>query len=306
MQRKPLSIVLNGYNLRRFPSGLPEALRAAAFDLGFEAWVDISISLEHFHQLVRRAIGGGAETLLTGGGDGSLHHAINQPGIERVRLGVLPLGTINAWLRAAGVDVAKPEVALRQILAGRVIEGRLGFLNGQRFACFASWGFDARTVHSNPRSLKKVLGASSYGLTGTVELLRWRARENSGVLRPGGHEPLRATSVVVSKIQNYAGVDCFSARLTDPFFEALAVRHDDPASLLRMAAHIALRHPARGIAPPRGLRQVRRCAGVAWDSPLPASVQLDGEAAIVPAPHRLRLRADPVGQRYLVPKAYRG
>lgn len=304
MDKKRLSIVLNGYNLRRFPPGLPEALRLAADEMGWEAWVDISISLDHFAQLVRRAIASGADTLLTGGGDGTLHHAINQPGIERLTLGVLPLGTINAFLRAARVNVRRPERALRQLLGGREIHGRVGLLNGVRFACFASWGFDARVVHTNPRALKKAVGAASYACTGAVELARWRANEVTGELRPGGHEPLRASSVVVSKIENYAGVNCFTARLADPHFEALAIRHDDPVTLLRMATHVLLRHPARGINPPAGLRQVRRCAGVAWRSPRHTYVQLDGEDATVPDTHAMRLVVDPVEQRYLVPLEY--
>lgn len=300
-----VAIVLNGYNLRRFRRDLPDRLCVTARRCGYEPHVDISLSLEHYLDLVGRAVERGADVLLTGGGDGSLHHTINHPGIGHVgAVGMLPLGTINAFLRSTGASITSPETALRQLLRGDQVDGHCGRVNGRRFACFASWGFDARVVHRNSPALKRVIRASSYGVTGIGELLRWRGNQNAGFLRADGARVANATSVVVSKIPNYAGVTCFAADLRDPTFDSVCVTNDGPLTLLGFAAYLGLKGPARGWREPRRVRRLPAVDLLEWRGRRPTHLQLDGEAVDLPDTARLIVEIDPTPQRYLVPKAY--
>lgn len=287
-------VLLNGASLRRHPRGLPAALRAAARDAGHRVRVDVSTSLDHMLQLFGRAAESGADAIFVGGGDGTLHHAANHPLAPRVALGIVPLGTINAFARSVGMDHADPLRAFRQAMRGGVADGHCGLLGGRRFACFASWGFDARVVHRNSPALKKRIRAASYVVTGVREFANWRSGQVRGELRVDG-TPRRATSVVVSKIGNYAGIRAFRAAATAPDLDALLAPDDSPLATLALWASLAARTRLARTHRIDGFRAAR------WRSQQPADVQLDGEAITLGDPRRFDVRVDPAGQRYWLP-----
>ncbi|MCP3102615.1 diacylglycerol kinase [Myxococcus sp. K15C18031901] len=89
--------------------------------------------------------------LLAGGGDGTITGLLNElrdAGVALPAIGVLPMGTGNAWARVTGAP--RPAVALKQIAA---VEGRLPPLrpfalvrvNG-KVAPFAGTGWDAEMI----------------------------------------------------------------------------------------------------------------------------------------------------------------
>lgn len=296
-------LILNGYNLRRLARGLPGHLRDSSRSLGHEAHVAVSSSIDHFNELVGQAIARGAELLLIGGGDGSLHHAVNHPEARRVTMGCLPMGTINAFLRSFGMRLRDPAKALPVLLnRGRMVRGNCGLMNGRRFCCFASWGFDARVVHRNPAELKRWLRAGSYGVTGLRELIHGARHENGGTVSVNGRERVwpKATSAVVSKIRNYAGSNAFGAGVESPDLEGVICETDTPGALLNMTRYLACRGPARGAPPPRQVHRIGGFHELLWTSDHPADVQLDGEPVELPGADRLDVSLDPVEQRYLV------
>lgn len=297
-------IVLNGSNLRRWNSDLPDRLRAAAAERGERPTIVVTRSLQHMDAAVGRAVEAGVDVVFAGGGDGTLHHIVNHPMGARAALAMLPVGTINAFLRSIGTDVSRPVEAFRQLLAGRIEECPVGRLNGRRFACFASWGFDARVVHTNPPALKRTLRAASYGVTGVKELLCGNAHACPGrmIVQPGAGMAMRATSVIVSKIGNYAGVHVFATTVREPEFEALYVDGDSPGRLLALWATMG----ARGITGRRamlirGAKAIPRFQALRWQSRAPAHVQLDGEVFDTAGARKLEIDVDPEKQRYLLP-----
>lgn len=300
-------VVLNGSNLRRWRGDLPGRLRAAAAERRVAAHVVVSRSPDHANALIGRAIeAGGCDAVLSCGGDGTLHHVVNHPLIARVAVGMLPAGTINAFLRAAGADVRDPAATFRQLLAGRIVDGHVGLLAGRRFACFASWGFDARVVHRTPSALKRRLRAGSYAVTGLRELLRGDAGGAPGraCFHSGeGARVMSAGSVIVSKIANYAGFRAFDCLAQRPAFEGLVAPTDRAATLAALYGSVAARGLGRRPGTLGRVRFVGPFTRVAWCSGLPTHVQLDGEAVAVPDARRFAVRLDPVPQRYLLPAA---
>lgn len=301
-------IILNGSNLRRWHPRLPERLRIVGARRGLFPEIAISKSVEHVYEIVDDAVDKGIDVIISGGGDGTLHHIVNHPLIPKVIVSMLPAGTINAFLRSARGDYSNPLRAFEQLLDGEIVEGHVGRINGRRFACFASWGFDARVVHKNPSSLKRAIRAGSYVVTGIRELASWKKSSVPGRLRIGGtgNAPFHAGAVVVCKVRNYAGFNAFSVDSTMPGFEMLWTRDESPAEVAALYATIA----GRALT---GL-QLKRLAGVgyrdgvrelAWLSTKPAFVQLDGEEIVLEDSRRIVVDTDPVTQRYLLPRGKR-
>ncbi len=129
-------------------------------------------------RLAAEAVNEGFETIFAAGGDGTLNEVLNgigdvPDGFERVRLGVLPLGTINVFARELGIPLS-PEAAwpvLRE--AGEIrmdlpcIES--GLADEKRriyFAQLAGAGLDARAIELVDWPLKKKIGPLAYVVAG--------------------------------------------------------------------------------------------------------------------------------------------
>lgn len=294
-------LALNGLKVRRFHPSLVRRLRAAAEQEGFTPEVGISDSLDHMSNLITAAIDGGTRLIVVGGGDGTLHHVLNHPRIPEVTLSLLPVGTTNTFLRTTRVPLNNPVKVLRWTLRGHVLEGHCGLLNGRRFACFASWGFDARVVHRNPERLKELLGPASYGLTGLAKWLTAPSWQVPGRLRLDRQPAGTGTSVIVSKIQNYAGATAFRATPFDPHFDVLSAPNDGRATMLCLAAAVATGAPRREWAMGGGVAYSPGVGVVEWQGAHPTLVQLDGERHATWTTRSIRVEIDPVGQRYLMP-----
>lgn len=301
-------VLLNGSNLRRWSPQLPDQLLAAARERGLEPEIAVSKSVEQVDHMIGKAVETGFDTIMSCGGDGTLHHLLNHPMAPRVAISMLPAGTINAFLRAEGVDVRRPVEAFRQLLAGRVVEGHAGLAATagarRRFACFASWGFDARVVHHTSAALKRRLRSASYVVTAIGEIARLGTTGVPGRMRFDGAErrTMRGTSVVVSKIRNYAGFDAFETGVERPDLEALVAPSDAPWNLKGLYLSIAVRGWTRRRCRSVGcIRPVGTFSEARWRSVRPTHVQLDGESVEMGDTSRLRVGIDPVRQRYLLP-----
>ncbi len=126
--------------------------------------------------LAAEAVQSGFETIVAAGGDGTVNEVLNgiadaPGGLERTRLGVLPLGTINVFAR---------ELLLPRNLADawRVVErggerridlpeARLGTAGGRRcFAQLGGVGLDSRAIELVNWEHKKRFGSLAYFLAG--------------------------------------------------------------------------------------------------------------------------------------------
>lgn len=135
------------------------------------------------------AVQEGFETVIAAGGDGTLNEVLNgigdaPEGFARVRLGVLPLGTINVFARELKIPM-QPEAAWQILRRGKELaidlprveythEGKPRFVY---FAQLAGAGLDARAIQLVSWSLKKKIGPLAYIVAGLKAL-----RENHPTL----------------------------------------------------------------------------------------------------------------------------
>jgi YegS/Rv2252/BmrU family lipid kinase len=139
-------------------------------------------------RLGAQAVEEGFDTIVAAGGDGTINEVLNgiadvPDGLERARLGLLPLGTVNVFARELGFPTRlKP--AWEAILKGKemlidlpsVRFGPEGSRQSRRFAQLAGAGLDARAVELVNWPLKKKVGPLAYIWAGLQAL--------AGPLRP--------------------------------------------------------------------------------------------------------------------------
>jgi diacylglycerol kinase (ATP) len=111
-----------------------------------------------------------AETVIVGGGDGTMTQAANVLARTSTVLGVLPLGTGNSFALTLGVGDSL-ENAVDTSAAGRVACVDLGLVNGHYFANFATIGFAAEVAQSADHNLKALVGPIAYFVAALLPLL---------------------------------------------------------------------------------------------------------------------------------------
>ena len=130
---------------------------------------------------VAEAIADGVDSVIAGGGDGTLSEvattlAHRDESAEALpALALLPLGTANDFASACGIP-ADPEAALRLVRDGAALPMDLLKLdaNGQAHwaANLASGGFGTEVTTETHEGLKKLLGGLAYVVTGLSKLGR--------------------------------------------------------------------------------------------------------------------------------------
>jgi lipid kinase YegS len=113
------------------------------------------------------------ETIVAGGGDGTIHEVCNAllevEESHKVAVGVLPLGTANDFATATGIPTNDPLAALRLIVDQAPTLIDVGRVNDRHFLNVVSGGYGAEvTTVTNP-VLKHTLGRFAYFLTGLTQ-----------------------------------------------------------------------------------------------------------------------------------------
>lgn len=111
-----------------------------------------------------KAVRGKANMVVAAGGDGTINEVINGIAKSTTSLGVLPLGTENAFARELGIPLNYRKALLR-IAAGKLAVYDLGIANKRYFLMMTGVGFDAQAASEVRPHLKRLLGRGSYHLT---------------------------------------------------------------------------------------------------------------------------------------------
>jgi YegS/Rv2252/BmrU family lipid kinase len=134
-------------------------------------------------RLAAEAVAENFELIVAAGGDGTINEVLNglgdtPDGFERVRFGVLPLGTVNVFARELKIPlrVARAWEILQngretKIDLGCVEFSANGIRKKQFFAQLAGAGLDARAIELVDWSHKKKIGPLAYVIAG-LEALR--------------------------------------------------------------------------------------------------------------------------------------
>lgn len=129
-----------------------------------------------------QAILDGFDTIIAAGGDGTVSEVLNgigdvPDGFSRVRLGVLPLGTVNVFAREHGIPT-QPDAAWQILQSAREQDFDLACVEHgpesarvkHYFAQMAGAGLDARAIELVSWGLKKKIGPLAYVLAGLKAL----------------------------------------------------------------------------------------------------------------------------------------
>jgi len=122
---------------------------------------------------IQGAIASGFQTIIVGGGDGTLSGVMEAFANRPVTLGVLPLGTGNDLARTLGIPLDL-DGAARVIAAGQVARIDLGCANGKFFINTLSMGISDDVARAATRRLKRTLGFFAYGVAALKVLPRHR------------------------------------------------------------------------------------------------------------------------------------
>ncbi|HXK59389.1 MAG TPA: diacylglycerol kinase family lipid kinase [Acidobacteriota bacterium] len=139
--------------------------------------------------------------LIVYGGDGTIHHAIQQAAGQSVRLAILPAGTANVLARELGIPLNLEE-AIKIILQGRSRRISLGCSDDHFFHLMAGIGFDASVVASLNLRLKRVLGEGAYWCAGLKTFIHYRPQM---IQVEAARELIEGTSAIIGNARNYGG-----------------------------------------------------------------------------------------------------
>ncbi|CAN5508375.1 lipid kinase YegS [soil metagenome] len=131
-------------------------------DFGFE--LEESREFRRVDQLIRHtknAIGRKVPTIIAGGGDGTFSAIAKLFENSESTLGVLPLGTGNAFARDLGI-ATDPETACRVVAEGKRVKVDLGVGAGDVFLNVATMGLTTLVADSLTNDAKRRLGMFVY------------------------------------------------------------------------------------------------------------------------------------------------
>jgi diacylglycerol kinase (ATP) len=139
------------------------------------------------------AVADGCTTLVVAGGDGTLNEAVNgvaeAEALDRVRFGIIPLGTGNDFAAGLGIP-ADVDQALETLLQQRELQVDLGKANGRIFLNTSGGGYIAEVSVNVTAQLKTIAGRLAYLIGGAQALLEYEpvratVRADPGDLRLG-------------------------------------------------------------------------------------------------------------------------
>ena len=151
--------------------------------------------------------GSGYETLILGGGDGSVSSVVDFLAHRHVTLGLLPLGTANDFARTLGIP-SEVKAACDTIARGKVVDVDLGLAGDNYFVNVASVGLGVGATEALTPWVKKNVGALAYPVAAIRAFLRHEPFSARLVFPDGDHEPVeheRLLQVAVGNGRFYGG-----------------------------------------------------------------------------------------------------
>jgi YegS/Rv2252/BmrU family lipid kinase len=181
--------------------GLLPQLEATLSDLGLEYRVVITTGVEHGCEEARAAAASG-EVPVVMSGDGLVGQVGGVLAGGEVPLGVIPGGRGNDFARVMGIPT-EITASARVLASGRTREVDVGEVNGRRFLCIASCGFDAE-ANRIANEARFVRGNLVYAYAALRALVAWRPASFELVLDGERHE-VRGYSVAAANSKAYGG-----------------------------------------------------------------------------------------------------
>lgn len=142
-----------------------EALRAAVQQLGNVSICETQ-QPSHARDLARAAIAESFDLIVAAGGDGTINEVVNglAGGLDRIRLGIIPLGTGNDFVRTVGIptDIEEAVAVLRAGYTRKIDIVRVTSDTTRYFINIANGGFSGLVDEKLTDEFKKTWGPLSY------------------------------------------------------------------------------------------------------------------------------------------------
>lgn len=145
----------------------------ALTELDFEL---ITVPIKNCQELIQSVHKHGqqVDTIIVGGGDGTLNAVVDSLVGRQVPLGILPLGTANDLARTLSIPLSIPQ-ACKVIAEGHTKLIDLGWVNGKYFFNVASVGLSVDITENLTKGAKSRWGILAYGFTALQVLSQTRS-----------------------------------------------------------------------------------------------------------------------------------
>jgi diacylglycerol kinase family enzyme len=138
---------------------------------GREVRVTVAAGGDQFRLAAERAVEGGCDVLVAGGGDGTISMAASILVGREIPLGVVPLGTLNHFAKDLGIPL-ELEDAAKVVLDGVLCTVDVGEVNGRVFLNNSSLGVYPAIVRQRDRYRASGLGKWIAALWASLTILR--------------------------------------------------------------------------------------------------------------------------------------
>ena len=145
----PIEVIVNAAG-GSFSDDTADVLRAAFDANGLDITLHLANDGEEIIEMARKAAVSDAETIVAGGGDGTISAVVSEMYESGKTLGILPLGTLNNFSKDLAIP-AEVEAAVRIIADGVTREIDLAEVNGRVFLNNSSIGLYPRIVRNREK-----------------------------------------------------------------------------------------------------------------------------------------------------------
>lgn len=199
--------------------------------------VSASESFKDPRQLVDRAKSEAKEgrLLVIGGGDGTIGSVVNAVAKSGVTLGILPLGTGNAFARDLSIPTDLDK-AIEIMVSGNETQIDLGVCEGRYFLNVATVGLSATVAKALTTPLKRRFGRFVYAIAWAKALQQMKPFRTS-ISTENGKVELEALQIVLGNGKYHAGPLPISrtASITDGLLHLYAVEASSKGALIKYA-----------------------------------------------------------------------
>jgi diacylglycerol kinase family enzyme len=150
-----LAVIINASSGTDDKEAASQRLGELFASAGFDARIQLAGSGSDIVEMARRAVGDHAQTIVAGGGDGTISAvASTLVGTNRA-LGVLPLGTLNHFAKDLNIPLDL-EGAARNIMEGHIRRVDVGEVNGRIFVNNSSLGLYPSIVRRREKQQERL------------------------------------------------------------------------------------------------------------------------------------------------------
>ena len=232
--------------------------------LGYDCRVLDTERSGHATELAQRAAADGATLVIACGGDGVVREAVmGLMAVEataRPKFSVIPKGTVNVFARTLSLQVGPiPDffhACLKQIFWARTRRVDVGRIDGDPFACFTGFGFDAAVIENVPANEKRAFREWAYVSAAFKTMFGWGATDpEAAAYEPvamrvrapaidGSEHDVTGYVVAVGNVQFY-GPGWFPfhprARVDDGLLDVVMITTPDKREMVRIAGQVIRR-----------------------------------------------------------------